>query len=99
MNAASVLDEEIWDRLVGLIKAAHEMNAEVFRALVSTLWQKDIYRRMLSLSEEGSGFAARLPEGAVGACGPPADVRSGLPPGDRDPRQGGAVTPRTRCHR
>jgi hypothetical protein len=32
MNAASVLDEEIWDRLVGLIKAAHEMDTEVFRA-------------------------------------------------------------------
>jgi hypothetical protein len=32
MNDASALDEEIWDRLVELIKAAHAMDAEVFRA-------------------------------------------------------------------
>ena len=32
MNEGSALDEEIWDRLVGLIKAAHEMDTEVFRA-------------------------------------------------------------------
>lgn len=32
MNAASTLDEEIWDRLVELIKAAHEMDMEVFQA-------------------------------------------------------------------
>jgi hypothetical protein len=32
MNATSTLDDEIWDRLVGLIKAAHEMDTEVFQA-------------------------------------------------------------------
>jgi len=32
MNEASALDEEIWDRLVELIKAAHAMDADTFRA-------------------------------------------------------------------
>jgi hypothetical protein len=32
MNAASALDEEIWDRLVEIIGAAHEMDREVFLA-------------------------------------------------------------------
>jgi hypothetical protein len=32
MNAASALDEEIWNRLVEPIRAAHEMDVEVFRA-------------------------------------------------------------------
>jgi hypothetical protein len=32
MNAASALEEEIWDRLVELIRAAHEMDMEVFLA-------------------------------------------------------------------
>ena len=33
MNVASALEEEIWDRLVELIRAAHEMDLEVFQAL------------------------------------------------------------------
>ena len=32
MNVDSVLDEEIWDRLAGIIRAAHEMDREVFLA-------------------------------------------------------------------
>ena len=30
MNVDSVLDEEVWDRLAGIIRAAHEMDREVF---------------------------------------------------------------------
>jgi hypothetical protein len=33
MNAGSGLDEEIWERLVEIIRAAHEMDMEVFQAL------------------------------------------------------------------
>ena len=32
MNVDSVLDEEVWDRLAGIIRAAHEMDREAFQA-------------------------------------------------------------------
>lgn len=33
MNVDSVLDEEVWDRLAGMIRAAHETDREMFASL------------------------------------------------------------------